>query len=125
MVTLPDAAVVVGEILLVVGVEVGGEDVGVPAGVVTTDIHVRVLAGIVVSPAGSGPLHTPLVRVTDIFTKPLEISPSGVAVEAVLTVRVLDTAHLAVATLVTAVTTPDTAPAGAGEVQQVAVVSLL
>ena len=123
--TLPDAAVVVREIFLVVGVEIAGEYVGVPAGVVATDEHVGVLAGVVVSPAGSGPLHTPLVRVTDIFTEPLEISPSGVAVEAVLTVRVLDTAHLTVATLVTAVTTPSAAPARAREVEQVAVVSLV
>ena len=108
--TLPDAAVVVREIVLVFGVEIGGEYVCVPAGVMATDIHVRVLAGVIVSPAGASPLHTPLVRVTDIFTKPLEVSPSGVAVEAVLTVRVLDTADLAVATLVTAVTPPGTAP---------------
>ena len=51
-VTFPSAAVVLREIVLVVRVEVGREDVGVPAGVMATDIHVRVLAGVVISSAG-------------------------------------------------------------------------
>ena len=51
--TLPDTAVVMVEIFMVVRVEVGGEDVGVPAGVMTTDIHVRILTGVVISSAGS------------------------------------------------------------------------
>ena len=122
--TLPDAAVVVREIVLVLGVEVGGEYVCVPAGVRATDVHVRVMAGVVVSPAGPLSLTAGPLRVTLVPTKPLKFPTTGVAVEAVLTVRVLDTAHLAVATLVAAVTPPSTAPAGAGEVEQVTVVSL-
>ena len=43
------------------GVEVGGEDVGVGAGVVAADVDVGVLAGVVVSPAGPLPLNTPLL----------------------------------------------------------------
>ena len=71
-VTFPHAAVVVREIVLVVRVEVGGEDVGVPAGVRATDEHVRVLAGVAVSPAGPGTLPTPLLGVTNVFTEPLQ-----------------------------------------------------
>ena len=51
-VTFPDTAVVMVEIFMVVRVEVGGEDVGVPAGVMATDIHVRIMTGVVVSSAG-------------------------------------------------------------------------
>ena len=124
-VTFPDAAVVVPEVAAgVVRKERGGEDVSVGAGVVATDVDVGVLAGVVVPPAGSLPLPAPLLGVTLVLAEALQLPPAGVAVEAVLTVRVLDTANLAVATLVTAVTPPGTAPTGAGEVQEVAVVSL-
>ena len=123
-VTFPGAAVVVRDIVLVVGVEVWGEYVCVPAGVRATDVHVRVMAGVVVSPARPLSLTAGPLRVTLVPTKPLKFPTTGVAVEPVLTVRVLDTANLAVAALVTAVTPPDTAPTGAGKVQEVAVVSL-
>ena len=125
MVTLPDAAVVVPEVAAgVVREERGGEDVSVGAGVVATDVDVGVLAGVVVPPAGSLPLPAPLLGVTLVLAEALQLPPAGVAVEAVLTVSVLHTAELAVATLVTGVTPPHTAPAGAVQQLEVAVVGL-
>ena len=123
--TFPDAAVVVPEVAAgVVREERGGEDVSVGAGVVATDVDVGVLAGVVVPPAGSLPLPTPLLGVTLVLAVALQLPPAGVAVEAVLTVSVLHTAELAVATLVTGVTPPHTAPAGAVQQLEVAVVGL-
>ena len=122
-VTPPDAAVVVPEVAAgVVGEGGGGEDVGVGAGVMATDVDVRVLAGVVVPPAGPLPLHAPLLGEALVLAEALELPAAGVAVEAVLAVSVLDTADLTVTTLVTGVTSPHTAPARAGQQQQVPLV---
>ena len=77
VVTSPNAAVVVPLVVLpgVVGVETGGEDVGVGAGVLTALVEPRVLAGVVVCPAGSLALLTPVIRGTFVFTDALQRKP--------------------------------------------------
>ena len=77
VVTSPNAAVVVPLVVLpgVVGVETGGEDVGVGAGVLTALVEPRVLAGVVVRPAGSLALLTAVLRGTSVFTDALQRKP--------------------------------------------------
>ena len=72
--TLPDTAVVVPLVVLpgVVGEEAGGEDVGVGAGVLTALVEPRVLAVVVVRPAGSLALLTPVIRGTFVSTDSLQ-----------------------------------------------------
>ena len=73
VVAVPGAAVVVPLVVLpgVVGEEVGREDVGVGAGVLTALVEPGVLAGVLVSPAGSLALLTAVVRGTFVFTESL------------------------------------------------------
>ena len=74
VVAVPGAAVVVPLVVLpgVVGEEVRREDVGVGAGVLTALVEPGVLAGVLVSPAGSLALLTAVVRGTFVFTESLQ-----------------------------------------------------
>ena len=70
VVAVPGAAVVAPLVVLpgVVGEEVGREDVGVGAGVLAALVEPGVLAGVLVSPAGSLALLTAVVRGTFVLT---------------------------------------------------------
>ena len=74
VVAVPGAAVVVPLVVLpgVVGEEVRREDVGVGAGVLTALVEPGVLAGVLVSPAGSLALLTAVLRGTFVFTLSLQ-----------------------------------------------------
>ena len=74
VVAVPGAAVVAPLVVLpgVVGEEVRREDVGVGAGVLTALVEPGVLAGVLVSPAGSLALLTSVVRGTFVFTLSLQ-----------------------------------------------------
>ena len=71
---VPGAAVVVPLVVLpgVVGEEAGREDVGVGAGVLTALVEPGVLAGVLVSPAGSLALLTAGLRGTFVLTDSLQ-----------------------------------------------------